>query len=1560
MEAAYFRWLHPATAATDQRTDAILRNHLDLGTHRIPGHAALRVHRGGHDTALGPAVQIVNDDMPLLVDAITSALRRLDAEITDIVHPVFDVSRAEDGTLQAITLEHALGDSSTAAESWIHIQLGPTTTDTTLDTIETALPALLRDLRTVATDTPAMIAALRAAADALDATASDDPESSEQAELLRWLADSRFTLLGATHPDEPDATHSTGLGMLGPHASARVELPAHDTSRPALHLSAGSVNTLLPGAPGLYVLSVATTTGDWVFLGTFTGAAVHENILDIPLVSRRAREVIARSGFEPNSFSGKAMLEVMQSYPRAELLRTDTTQLFDIVTAVMNTDLRTRVRTFVREHSDTVSCLLYLPRDRYTSAVRERMEQILYLEFGGEHISYSARVTEFDLAVVHFTVHRIPGSPPADLSVPAQQRLEQALFAATRTWSDQFGALAAADPTFVTPEGTAPVRFPLTYQQEHPPQRALDDLRRLTALRPGQITTDLRPRVDTGAGLWRFTLYVVGEAVSLSRVLPVLQSLGVEVLDERPYRITLGPDRDAWIYDFSVRSDLTGDLAIPRPLESLDTTSREELCDRFTAAFTTAWTGRTDVDGLNALVLRAGLDWPRILVLRAYAKYLRQTGFPYSFAAITRVLAAHPAIARGLTDLFHAAFDPDADSHDQVETLATTVRAEIDSVAELDADRVLRALLATISATLRTNHFRYDHTDPRAEQLALKLDAQRIDELPRPRPQFEIFVYSPRVEGVHLRVGAVARGGIRWSDRLTDYRTEILGLVKAQEVKNAVIVPVGAKGGFVVKHPPAGTDRAAVLAEGRECYRRFIAALLDLTDSIDQATGAVTAPTRVRRRDSDDPYLVVAADKGTATFSDLANELAADYGFWLGDAFASGGSAGYDHKQIGITARGAWESVRRHFAELDLDVDHQPFTVVGIGDMSGDVFGNGMLRSSAIRLVAAFDHRHIFIDPDPDPERSFLERTRLFGQSRSSWADYDISAVSAGGGVFDRTAKQIPLTARMRRALDIPDHIPSMTPAELIRAILTAPVDLLFNGGIGTYIKASTESDAEVADKSNDALRVDADQVRAKVIGEGGNLGLTARARIEYCQQGGRCNTDAVDNAAGVNCSDHEVNIKIVLDAAVSAAQLPAPDRNPLLAALADEVATAVVDNTVAGNNQLGRSRRAGASILPAHARLLDHLESCHGLDRDLEALPTPAEISRRLAGARGLTSPELATLTAHTKLALKNELLAGSLPDDPAFEPALLGYFPREIADRFAALIARHPLRREITTTVVVNDLVDTTGPEFVYELLTDTDASTEAAVQVFHAVAAIFELRPLWQDIRAADLSVHAADMLELETLRLLERAARWMLADRHRVLIANGYHAPIQLLIRQSELWLPERASERIQRAIITAAGHGVPAELAERVYRLIHLFPLLDIVDAADTVGRPPTEVAQLYFALDHHLGIDDLLTAVRTAQGEDRWQRLARRDVHDDLHSALRALALDVARVTDAGLDAQTRVQHWHSTNTHAVTRARRMVDDLLADTTVDVTALAVAARRVLAVAGAHDHAASTL
>ncbi|MFC4858242.1 NAD-glutamate dehydrogenase [Actinophytocola glycyrrhizae] len=1598
----YYRYIPPEEVNDTDPVDLVgtVRTHRDLAARRVPGRPAVRVFNPDADAdgwrTAGTVVQLVNDDMPYLVESVSAELVRSGLQVHRVIHPIVVVSRDVTGGLRDILTDAEADDppADALAESWMSIEVDLITDADRSREIENRLLSVLNDVREVVEDTDRMAGTARALADELEASPPvDEALSLEGAELLRWLADGHFTFLGYRSYDlvrdesggrALKAVLASGLGVLRQDSLATRNLTAGpDASVDAvspdlLVLTEASAPSSVHRSTYPYYVGIKTfdedgaVTGEHRFLGVFTINALHEDVLDIPVVGRRVREVIHRAGFPLESYTGQKMLEVIQNWPRSELFSTNTDTLYQTTTGVIALADRRRLRLFLRRdpYGRFFSCLVFLPRDRYTTTSRLAMTEVLIDELGGVNLEFSTRIGETPLAQVHFTVHTDP-AVSTDVDV---NRIQERLTEAVRTWDDRLveavfaeqrervdsgarrqGDMVAVGAESATEQGLrfASV-FPEGYKEDFSATEALTDLRRLEGLRAGGgLDMSFYRPADAKPGERRFKLYLAGEGVTLSQMLPVLQNMGVEVVDERPYELHREDGTRWWIYDFGLRVD-------EAVVEERTAEQQQRQRTLFQDAFGAIWRGDAESDRFNSLVLRSGLSWRQAALLRAYSRYLRQAGVPFDQGDVEDAVLDHAEVAIALVRLFETRFDlakADEVRDRAMESQIAEITSMIDEVKSLDADRILRSLLALVRATLRTNYnVRGERGEPRP-YLAVKLDPAQVIDLPDPRPKFEIFVYSPRVEGVHLRFGPVARGGLRWSDRRADFRTEILGLVKAQAVKNAVIVPVGAKGGFVVKRPPAGDDREAFMAEGIACYRMFISGLLDLTDNL--VAGEVVPARDVVRYDEDDTYLVVAADKGTAKFSDIANEVAASYGFWLGDAFASGGSVGYDHKAMGITARGAWESVKRHFRELGKDTQTEDFTVVGIGDMAGDVFGNGMLLSEHIRLVAAFNHMHVFIDPNPDAATSYAERRRLFDLPRSSWEDYDPSLISEGGGVWPRTLKSIPVSEQARVALGLPEGVTKLSPPELMKAILLAPVDLLWNGGIGTYVKAGTESHADVGDKANDAIRVDGADLKVKVVGEGGNLGLTQRGRIEFAKAGGKVNTDALDNSAGVDCSDHEVNIKILLDQLVAGGTLANEQRNELLVEMTDEVAALVLADNYSQNAVLGVSRAHAASMLTVLARLVNDLEAKSGLDRGLEALPTKAQFRDMDKKGEGLTSPELATLLAHVKLRLKQEVLASELPDADVFARRLPEYFPTQLRDRFGAAIGDHPLRRQITTTLVVNEVVDGGGVSYAYRLTEEMNASATDAVRAFTAVTKIFDLPGLWRDIRALDnvVPTAVADEMMLETRRLLDRASRWLLSNRPQPLAVGAEINRFGKVVAElaSEVPMLQRGAEREEAAQRTEelVADGVPVHLARRIAALLDGYGLLDITEVAELADRDgldtehsPRETAELYYALSEHLNIDSMLTSVSALERGNRWHALARLALRDDLYSSLREITLDVLRQSDPGTSADEKIENWERSNSRRISRSRESLEEIRRVGKPDLATLSVAARQV--------------
>lgn len=1577
--------------------------HYRLAARRPQGTASIRVHvptdQADGWTTSHTVVEVVTDDMAYLVDSVTMELARQGRNIHVVIHPQLVVRRDITGNLTEIvdTSDPAQAPPDAHVESWMHIEIDRESDRDDQEALERDLQRVLNDVREAAEDAEKMRDAAVRTADLLLKLPPVVPaeEATETAQLLRWLAADHFTFLGYREyqldvEDGEDVLRSlpgTGLGILrsdvtvstsfkelSPEARTKAKEPRLLTVTKANSRATVHRRSYLDYVGIRMIDEAGAVVGERRFLGLFSAAAYVESVMTIPVVRRKAEEVLARAGFPRASYSGKALRHVVEGYPRDELFQMTVDELLPIATSVLHLQERRRLRLFLRrdDYGRFVSALVYLPRDRYTTQVRQAMEQILVEELGGLSVDHTAQASESVLARVHFVVRVDPAAAPGGgNTVYDVERIERRLVAATRSWADDFADALVAEygeeraPSIASQYADA---LPEAYKEDFDAVVAVDDLHRLQALGSAdELGLHLYEPPDALPGERRFKIYKIGGPLSLSDVLPVMQRMGVEVIDERPYEVSLGdehggpgadPQRTGWIYDFGLRCD-------PRGMVSLG-----EVREPFQDAFAAVWRRDAESDGFNALVLIAGLHWRDAMVLRAYAKYLRQGTSTFSQDYVEQALTANRSIARLLIQLFRARLDPalSGDRNALASGIVEKIEEELDQVASLDQDRILRAFLAAIQATLRTNYFQRvkqhqpqgaDPLQPGDDGLAkpyvsFKLDPQEVPDLPAPRPRFEIWVYSPRVEGVHLRFGLVARGGLRWSDRREDFRTEVLGLVKAQMVKNAVIVPVGAKGGFVVKRPADSANRDAVLAEGIACYTTFIRGMLDVTDNL--VDGEVLAPPDVVRHDRDDTYLVVAADKGTATFSDIANRIAKDYGFWLGDAFASGGSAGYDHKAMGITARGAWESVRRHFREMGKDCQRADFTAVGIGDMSGDVFGNGMLLSEHIRLVAAFDHRHIFLDPDPDAAASHAQRSRLFELPRSSWADYDSTLISKGGGVYPRSAKSIPISEQVRRALGIqvqglrgqaPDR---MTPSELIRAILLAPVDLLWNGGIGTYVKASTESNADAGDKSNDPVRVNAADLRCACVGEGGNLGLTQLGRIEYAQRGGRINTDALDNSAGVDTSDHEVNIKILLDRLVRSGGLTEEQRNALLVEMTDEVAELVLRNNYDQNVAIAMATAQAPAMLHVHGRFMRALEREGELDRAIEFLPHDRQLKELQQNGLGLTEPEFAVLLAYAKITLNEELLTSDLPDDPALLGLLAAYFPTAVADRYAAEMAGHPLRRQIVTTSLVNRIGNGAGTTFTYRLHEELGHDAADIVRAYTVAAAVFDQDGHWRAVEALD-AVVPADIqvaMRLSSRRLVERGTRWFLHNRRQPLniatqvqhFADGI-AAVGSLLPKVVRGLDLAAFER-ERDELTAAG--VPVDLAMATATLTPAYSALDIVEVASDSGRDIATVAEVYFDLADRLSLTRLLERINALSRTDRWKTMARAALRDDLYAAHAGLTFDVLAFGDGTATPEERCEEWRAQNATIVDRATQTLDDIIAGDVYDLATMSVAMR----------------
>ena len=1598
---AYYRYIpiEELIAAGPARLAGVAAEHARMAAKRPQGRALVQVSAGGMCSALEEqrgAVDIVTDDMPFLVDSITMELTRHGLDSFHIIHPQLLVRRDVTGTLWEVlgSLRDARHEHDEIPESWTHIEID-TSSGVSLAELEKDLQRVLLDVRVAVEDYPKMTEAALRLTDKLE-TEGPKPPAETQA-LLRWLADNHFTFLGYREYDLVEGDQGmalvpvpgTGLGILRHDkkgSSSFAALPpevrarARDPQRLILTKANSRSTVHRPSYLDYIAIKRVNETGEPVgeyrFLGLYTHEAYHESIARIPVLRRKLAEVLERSGATLDSHDGKDLTEILEAYPREELFQISADELTPIALGVLHLRSHPRTRLFLRKdvYGRFMSCVVYLPRDRYTTRVRLRTQEILREALHGETVEYSATVGESPLARLLVVVRAKPGTTLAEADAAG---LEAKIVAAARSWDEDLAAEAARKlgdtrgRALLAPFAGA---IPETYKTDVPASYAVNDLIRMQSLlASGQTSSfDLweaegyvggQPAAGGGHGVWRLTIYRVGTPITLTDVLPRLQHMGVDVVDEHPYEFAGPLAQPFWIYDFGLRrtgvgaggnEPVTGQFPTVAPGAMPPSGPVKGL---FEDALTALWQGRIEDDGFNALVLDAHLTWRQVVVLRAYAKYLRQAGITFSQRYIERVLAFNVPVTRLLLRLFESRFDPARaqGAAERGEAIAEELRGLLDEVEILDHDRILRSYLGLILATQRTNYFRDTPSPvPSADigdtpYLVFKLDAAAVPELPDPRPRFEAFVYSPRLEAVHLRFASVARGGLRWSDRREDFRTEILGLAKAQEVKNSVIVPSGAKGGFVCKHLPDPSDREAYQAEVLACYKTFIAAMLDITDNLHNSK--VVPPPGVVRHDGDDPYLVVAADKGTATFSDTANEISQAYGYWLGDAFASGGSEGYDHKKMGITARGAWESVKFHFATLGVDPQTTEFTVAGIGDMSGDVFGNGMLLSEHILLVAAFDHRHIFLDPTPGAAASFAERQRLFALPRSSWADYDSALISAGGGVWPRSAKSIPVSPQASQVLGLAGTVHAMPPDQLISAILAAPVDLLWNGGIGTYIKAGNQTHADAGDRANDAVRIDAGQLRAKVVAEGGNLGLTQAARIEYAMGGGLVNTDFIDNSAGVDTSDHEVNIKILLQAKVNRGELTPTARGELLHAMTDEVAALVLRQNYDQNRALAAAGAQAAQMLHVHSRYLRKLEREHRIGRRLDSLPGDKEIAERRSAGLGLTVPEFAVLLAQAKISAVQQVIVSSVPDDKFLRSVLTSYFPEPLQAAYASEMDVHPLHREIVTTIVVNDMVNTGGTTFLFRMNEETGASVPGISAAWLAARDVYGMRGFWAQVEGLDGQVSVATQISLllEGRKLTERAVRWLLQNRRPPFdiqatidfFADGVRAvgailPGLLTGRDLATFTERREA---------AVAREVPAELAERVAAMVPAYSAFDIVDVAADTGSDVTETAGLYFSLGGTLQIARLRDQIVALPRDDRWNTMARGALRDDLYAAHAALVCDVLKATGPGTPEQ-RLAQWAERNEEAVQRTSQTLTEIWETERSSLATLSVAVRAV--------------
>ena len=1548
--------------------------HLKLAQQRRAAVPLIRVYNPHYENdgwqSTHTVVEIVTYDMPYLVDSLSMELHRQDYTIHLAIHPVMRMARDADGRLLDVFAQNSAA-ANAQPEAVMRFEITRQTDEEVLARLRQELARVLGDVRAVVEDWGAMRARIGEIIATIEAQNLPIPaEDKEEAlQFLRWVNNHHFTFIGfraydllsENGQDVLRQAPGSGLGILrgndgnGARASqgfAHIPPPLRASARKPtlLILTKSTAVSTVHRAAHLDYLGIkrfnneAQVIGEWRFLGLYTSLAYSSRPGDIPILRRKLDYVLNKSGLALTGHDRKALAHILDTFPRDEMLQCTYQELYRVATGLLQVQERHKFGLFLRKDpfGRFVTALVYIPRERYHTELRRRIQEILMHALNGEGVEFNIQISDSPLARVHFIIRTHPDRIPDYDSVQLQARMEEAML----SWRDELRIALHAqlgeeqgDRLFHR-YGEA---FPPAYRDDYSPRTAVLDIQHLEEIgEAATFTLNLYRPPEQDSELLRFKVFGRDRPMTLSDILPMLEQMGLRIVSARPYEITPRSGGPFWMLDF----DMTTGHGINVEVLAVK--------DAFQETFAQVCSGNMENDGFNRLVLAAGLHWRSVVMLRALCKYLLQTRSPFSQSYMEQSLAGNPAITTLLVELFETRFDPNrrADATARCGALHEQIEKALEGVSSLDEDRILRLFHALIQAMLRTNYYQDMPGGGLKHYISFKFDPAQIPALPQPRPMFEIFVYSPRVEGVHLRGGPVARGGIRWSDRREDYRTEVLGLMKAQMVKNTIIVPVGAKGGFVAKRLPASDDRDAVQNEVVFCYRTFISGLLDLTDNL--VDGKVMPPAEVIRYDRDDPYLVVAADKGTATFSDIANQLAAEYNFWMGDAFASGGSTGYDHKKIAITARGAWESVKRHFRELGIDIQGQAFTAVGIGSMAGDVFGNGMLLSPQLRLIASFSHQHIFIDPNPDPAASYQERQRLFALPRSAWSDYNAKLISPGGGVYSRRAKSIALSAEARAVLGV--ETAQLTPNELIQAILRAPVDLLWNGGIGTFVKAGSESHADVGDRSNDALRIDAAELRCKVVGEGGNLGFTQLARVEFARRGGRINSDAIDNSGGVDCSDHEVNIKILLDQVVAAGDITLKQRNQLLTDMTGEVAELVLADNYLQTQTLSISAAQSSHLLSDHVQLIRMLEREGRLRRRLEFLPNDEDIAKRETAQEGLTRPEIAILLAYSKMRLYEELLNTDICEDPFLSHDLISYFPTPLREAFGARMKTHPLRREIITTQITNDMVNRMGSTFWMRMQNATGHPPAAIARAYTAAREIFAMRAIWQAVADLDNRVSAGVQLDIliDARRLLDRATLWLLRHTHGPIgiaaaIARyaAHGAPLAERLPHL-LKNGESASLKRKERLFTKAG--VPKQLALQVARFDALIAMLDLTEIAEQTSIDILQAAEIYFALSASLELDWLKEQIHTLPRHDTWQRKARNGLLEELSGALRTLTQEVLENTAEIKHTKQCIAAWLAHNQAGVDHWRGLVTDIRAGGHRDLAMLSVAMRELRALA----------
>lgn len=1582
----FIRQYYLSVSAEDLNSRGILDlygavlSHWHFMFQRMPGETKVRVYNPDLEEhgwqSTHTIIEISTDDMPFLVDSITMELQRQELNIHLIIHMgSIKLKRNALGFITAVLPQNTkTGDFVTEAP--IYIEIDRQSDPKVFHYIENRIRAVLEDVQLVVLDWSSMKQKMHEVIESFATCCTlqnPEEEHSESKQFLEWVADDHFTLMGYCHhvliEKVDNIKHkkellskldvSSALGIYKKSSQERPLIPLSIFPLPVQNmilsknsLMLGKTNRMSTVHRPTYVDFIVikefdsngNITGAHRFLGLYASVAYNSSLKQIPYLSLKLKNILIKAGFPPRGHDDRALLNILENLPRDDFFESSEEDLLTLSTGILHLQERQKIRLFIRRdtYCRFYSCLVFVPREKFDSDLRQRMQDILFHGLNGIEVSFDTRFSESSLARIHFVIRVNPlENFPFDLKI-----LEKKLVDAGRSWGDDlrdalvehYGEEKGND--FFKLYGHA---FQAGYCENFTPRMAVVDIEYFETLSSDKsLAMSLYRPLEEPEDSIRFKLFRMGDTIPLSDVVPILENMGLRIISERPYEIRLRPDKAIWINDYRM----------VHPKRKMF--NAESLKENFQDAFDHIWHGKAENDGFNRLVLSAALTWREIVVLRAYAKYLWQIGFVFSQDFIEETFANNAHIASLLMGLFKARFSPEhLASENQLSVIKQEIQDALEQVANLNEDRILRQYFQVIEATLRTNYYQLNLKGQCKSYLSFKMDCKQVPELPLPVPLYEVFVYSPRVEAIHLRAAKVARGGIRWSDRREDFRTEILGLMKAQQIKNAVIVPMGAKGGFVVKRLSANLSRDAMMKEVMACYKIFIRGLLDLTDNY--VGKNIIPPPRVIRYDDDDPYLVVAADKGTATFSDMANAVSKEYHFWLKDAFASGGSAGYDHKRMGITARGAWESVKRHFQELKIDIQKTHFTVIGIGDMSGDVFGNAMLLSDKIQLVAAFNHSHIFLDPHPDAQKSFEERKRLFHLFRSGWEDYNLTLLSAGGGIFLRGAKSIFLSPEIRQVLDFNKE--RATPSELIQAILRAPVDLLFNGGIGTYVKASYESNASVGDRANDGLRVNGIELRTKVVCEGGNLGLTQLGRIEYAEQGGHLNIDAIDNSGGVNCSDNEVNIKILLNSVIEQGDLTEKQRNELLISMQEEVVDLVLRNNRLQTSAISVACAQAKESLEMHHRLIEEMERIGSLDRALEFLPDKHEVARRKSLQQGLTRPEIAVLMAYCKTFLKKELLASNVPEDPYIEKALISAFPVPLHVRFKKEMYQHHLKREIIATVMSNEVINEMGMSFINRLQEETGSDPSDIIRAYVVSREIFEALFLHREIQALTVRMPGIDpniqfkMLQ-EVNRLVRRGTRWFLRNRgiaFSIEDAIAHFAPkvneVSDVLLNLALTEESDVTDEFLKELLSAH---VPEALSYRLAGMTAMFSALDIIEAATTRKLSVQQVAAVYFRVGTKLKLGWFREQIKKQPIRNHWEAHARAAFRDDCDRQQRNLTISILRQDNISFDdVDGMIDSWLSQYPIVVGRWEAVMDELKSTLEPEFIIFSVALRELV-------------